>query len=108
MSLGRLPDILRALADEHVDYILIGAVAVLAHGLVRTTEHSDFFARPDPQNVARLRTTLGHVFPEDPAIIEISGKIWPDTIRQSASTSLTVLLRLTFINVWESRFPTAI
>ena len=74
MSLEKLPDILRALADEHVDYILIGAVAMMAHGLVRGTEYLDFFVRPDSENIACLRTALRRVFPEDSAIDEISEK----------------------------------
>ena len=74
MSLERLPDILQALADEHVDYILIGAVAMMTHGLVRGTEDLDFFVRPDEQNIARLRAALRRVFPEDAAIAEISEK----------------------------------
>ena len=74
MSLEKLPDILRALADERVDYILIGAVAMMAHGLVRGTEHLDFFVRPTLENIARLRAALGRVFPEDTAIDEISEK----------------------------------
>jgi hypothetical protein len=74
MSLERLPEILQGLADEHVDYILIGAVAMMAHGLVRGTEDLDFFVRPDEQNIARLRAALRRVFPQDAAIDEISEK----------------------------------
>ena len=55
MSLEKIPDVLRALAEEHVDYVLIGAVAMMAHGLVRATEDLDFFVRPDPDNIGRLR-----------------------------------------------------
>jgi hypothetical protein len=72
MSLEKIPDVLRALAEEHVDYVLIGAVAMMAHGLVRATGYLDFFVRPDPDNIGRLRTALRRVFPNDPAIDEIS------------------------------------
>jgi hypothetical protein len=72
MSLEKIPDVLRALAEEHVDYVLIGAVAMMAHGLVRATEDLDFFVRPDPDNIGRLRAALRRVFPDDPAIDEIS------------------------------------
>ena len=47
MGLDRIPDVLRALAEEHVDYVLIGAVAMMAHGLVRATEDLDFFVHAD-------------------------------------------------------------
>ena len=72
MSLEKIPDVLRALAEEHVDYVLIGAVAMMAHGLVRATEDLDFFVRPDADNIERLRAALRRVFPDDPAIDEIS------------------------------------
>lgn len=72
MSLEKIPDVLRALAEEHVDYVLIGAVAMMAHGLVRATEDLDFFVRPDPDNIGRLRAALRRVFPDDRAIDEIS------------------------------------
>ena len=72
MSLEKMPDILRALADERVEYILIGAVAMMAHGLVRGTEDLDVFVRPDSENIVRLRAALHRVFPEDPTIDEIS------------------------------------
>ena len=72
MSLDKLPDILQALADEGVDYVLIGAVAMMAHGLVRGTEDLDFFVRPEAKNIALLRAALRRVFPEDAAIDEIS------------------------------------
>lgn len=74
MGLEKLADILRALADERVDYVLIGAVAMMAHGLVRGTEDLDFFVRPDRENIARLRGALRRVYPDDPAIDEISEK----------------------------------
>ena len=61
MSLEKIPDVLRALADEHVAYVLIGVVAMMAHGLVWATEGLDFFVRPDPDNVGRLRTALRRV-----------------------------------------------
>ena len=52
MGLERIPDVLRALAEEHVNYVLIGAVAMMAHGLVRATEDLDFFVNADADNVA--------------------------------------------------------
>ena len=72
MGLERVPDVLRALAEEHVNYVMIRAEAMMAHGLVRATEDLDFFVNADADNVARLRAALRRVFPDDPAIDEIS------------------------------------
>jgi hypothetical protein len=72
MSLDKLPEILRALTDERVDYVLIGAVAMMAHGLVRNTEDLDLFVRPERENIGQLRAALRRVYPDDPTIDEIS------------------------------------
>ena len=55
-----------------MDDVLIGAVAMMAHGLVRATEDLGFFVHPDRVNIVRLRAAPRRVFPDDPAIDEIS------------------------------------
>lgn len=48
--------------DRHgVDYLTIGAWAVIAHGYVRATADIDFVARLDEQNMARLATALSEL-----------------------------------------------
>ena len=45
--------------DRHgVDYLTIGAWAVIAHGYVRATADIDFVARLDAQNMVRFATAL--------------------------------------------------
>jgi hypothetical protein len=65
-------DVLRALADEGVEYVLIGATAMGLHGIVRATEDVDLFVRATPDNVERLRRALRRVYVDDPHIEEIS------------------------------------
>ena len=105
MGLEKLPDILQALAAEEVDYVLIGAVAMMAHGLVRGTEDVDFFVRPDAENIARLRKALRRVFPDDPAIDEISEKDLAGDY-PAGTIHLTVPLGSIFWPAWTRRFPT--
>jgi hypothetical protein len=50
--------ILRALADHAVDYVIVGGLAVQAHGHVRTTVDIDVYPRTDPANLARLAAAL--------------------------------------------------
>lgn len=50
--------ILRALAEHRVDYVLIGGLAVLTHGHVRTTIDADLIPAPDPANLERLASAL--------------------------------------------------
>lgn len=67
----RLAELLRALAAEEVDYVLIGGLALGLQGLVRTTEDVDLFLRPDEENVERAKRALRRVW-DDPAIDEIA------------------------------------
>lgn len=50
--------ILRSLADHGVDYLLIGGLAVQAHGHVRTTQDADLLPAPDRPNLDRLASAL--------------------------------------------------
>jgi hypothetical protein len=50
--------ILRALAAEAVDYVLIGGLAVQTYGHVRTTNDADLIPAPDPDNLERLAAAL--------------------------------------------------
>lgn len=50
--------ILRVLAEHDVDYVLIGGMAVQAHGHPRTTQDMDVTPNPSPVNLARLRAAL--------------------------------------------------
>src|SRR5690625_4155591 len=58
MHLDDIVAILKALERHNVDYAIIGAMALAAHGLDRATRDLDLFVDPDSQNVARLRQAL--------------------------------------------------
>jgi predicted nucleotidyltransferase len=48
--------------DRHsVDYLTIGAWAVIAHGYVRATVDIDFIARLDKENIVRLAAALSEL-----------------------------------------------
>lgn len=51
--------LLEALHDHDVRFVVIGGVAVGAHGFVRGTEDLDLVPDPDPANLSRLTTALG-------------------------------------------------
>lgn len=50
--------ILRVLSERDVDHIVIGGLAVQAHGHLRTTQDLDLVPEPSPDNLARLRAAL--------------------------------------------------
>lgn len=71
MDFEKFLELLRALETAQVAYVLVGAVALGVHGIIRTTEDVDFFVRPDAQNIERLRRALRAVW-NDPQIAEIT------------------------------------
>ena len=60
----------RALRAREVEYVVVGAVALGLHGIVRATQDVDLFIRPSAENVARLRLALADVW-NDPTVSEI-------------------------------------
>ena len=53
--------ILAALNARAVDYLLIGGLAVIAHGHLRATADVDILPRPDAENCRRLAAALGEL-----------------------------------------------
>ncbi len=68
-----LRQLFESLERERVEYVLVGGLALLVHGLGRTTEDIDLFVAPGEENTARLRAALSAVF-HDPEIAEISAE----------------------------------
>lgn len=58
MSGFDLRSLLEALHEHDVDFVVIGGVAVGAHGFVRGTEDLDLVPNPDPENLKRLAKAL--------------------------------------------------
>ena len=73
MEFSRSLDLVRAFERARVDYVLVGGVAVNLHGILRATEDIDFFVRPEPENVERLKAALRSAW-DDPEIDEISAE----------------------------------
>jgi hypothetical protein len=53
--------LLRELNDGGVDYVLIGGLAVNAHGVIRSTRDVDICPAADPANLARLAGVLSRL-----------------------------------------------
>ncbi|MDZ7363935.1 MAG: nucleotidyl transferase AbiEii/AbiGii toxin family protein [candidate division KSB1 bacterium] len=63
--------VLKALHEHEVEYILIGGLAVILHGVPRLTEDLDIFVTKDEANLAKLKKALRSVF-EDESIEEMT------------------------------------
>jgi predicted nucleotidyltransferase len=53
-------DMLRALSDERVRFLLVGAYAMAAHGYPRATMDIDIWVMPSPENAAAVLRALNH------------------------------------------------
>lgn len=51
-------DILSAFTDAKVEFLVVGAYAVAAHGVPRATGDIDLFVRPTPENARRVWNAL--------------------------------------------------
>ncbi len=58
-------DVLEALAGHKVEYILIGGVAVIIHGVERLTRDIDIFIKMDRDNIRLLREALHSIYDDD-------------------------------------------
>jgi hypothetical protein len=71
MDPGTIQALFRALRNESVEYLLIGAVALDVLGIGRLTQDIDLFVRPSAENLERLRRALRSIW-NDPSIDEIT------------------------------------
>lgn len=70
MKFDQAMQVLAEFEREGVRYVLIGSMAMAAHGIIRATQDVDFFVSPDAENVARIKRALQAVF-RDESIEEI-------------------------------------
>lgn len=76
-------ELLRVLREHHVDFLVIGGVAVAAHGYVRATKDVDIVPAPERANLERLlaalraldaRPDIGDFGPEElPVALDLEG-----------------------------------
>ena len=59
MSEFRPADVFAALRDARADYVTVGGIAVVAHGVVRATIDVDIVPSPNAENRERLAAALG-------------------------------------------------
>lgn len=64
--------VLEAFEKEEVDYILVGGLAVILHGMPRLTQGIDIFVKMNPENIGKLQKALHRVYQDDESIYEIT------------------------------------
>ena len=70
MTLEEATRLLAALESEHVETVMIGAMAMAAQGLPRATHDLDLFVAPRRENIEALKRALRKCF-DDPCVEEI-------------------------------------
>jgi hypothetical protein len=71
MDIDKILLLLQELKNQGVEYVLVGAMGLTVHGIVRATQDVDLFLKPNEDNIARMRKVLKNIFPEDASIEEI-------------------------------------
>jgi hypothetical protein len=100
-------DILSAFSDAGVEYLLVGAYALAAHGLVRGTGDIDLWVRPTSENAARVHRAL-LAFGAPAGQISVEDFTKPDSVVQLGVPPiridiLTAISGVEFPGAWEAR-----
>lgn len=72
--------ILAALADEGVEFLVIGGLAVGYHGYVRATKDVDVVPNPEPENLAKLGRALARLDAQVEGVEEFGAQQLPDPL----------------------------
>ena len=70
MTLDEALEVLEALVDAEVEFVVIGAMAMAAQGLPRATQDLDLFLAPDAENLRAVKRALRELF-DDPEVEQI-------------------------------------
>ena len=105
-------DMLSCLKDEEVDFIVVGAYALAAHGFPRATGDIDFWVRNSPENaqrimraLARFGAPLSNLKKEDFTMPEMMVQIGIEPSRIDIITSID---GVEFDEAWENKVSVTI
>jgi hypothetical protein len=71
LNVKNILSLFQAFHEHDVEYVLIGGIAVILHGIPRVTEDLDIFLKEDHKNIMRFKDALRVVF-EDESIDDIT------------------------------------
>lgn len=98
---------LLALSDAKIDYLLVGAYAVAAHGHPRATGDLDIWVRPDSDTAPRVYRVLAEFGAplHDLTIDDLArpGMVFQIGVEPSRIDILTAISGVAFNQAWENR-----
>jgi hypothetical protein len=102
-------DLLSAFGAHHVEYLIIGAHALAAHGHARATKDMDVWVRPSPDNARRVHSALA-AFGAPLAAVTVEDFATPGTVLQIGVAPvridiLTEIDGVDFEEAWLERVP---
>ncbi len=103
-------DLLAEFNVHNVEYLVVGAHALAAHGHVRATEDLDIWVRPEPENAKRVLTALRafgaplHDLTEKD--LTAPGVVFQIGVAPLRIDVLTAIDGVEFDEAWPSRFNT--
>jgi hypothetical protein len=102
-------EMLKALAAESVEFLVVGAYAVAGHGIPRATGDIDLWVRPTPDNAARLWRALER-FGAPRSRVSPEALTQPDVVYQiglppSRIDFLTTIDGVAFDDAWAEKVP---
>lgn len=100
-------DMLSALSAAGVDFLIVGAHALAAHGVARATGDLDIWIRPTPDNAARTLQALA-AFGAPLADLSVDDLTRPDTVFQiglppARIDILSGITGVSFAEAWDRR-----
>jgi predicted nucleotidyltransferase len=100
-------EMLYALSEAKVEFLLVGAHAVGIHGITRATEDIDFFVRPSSENAVRLWHALT-MFGAPLSELSLDDFTTPDVVYQVGVPPvridiMTSISGVDFVTAWANR-----
>ena len=100
-------DMLLALSDARIDFLLVGAYAVAAHGHPRATGDLDLWVRPDAETAPKVYRVLADFGAplHDLTVDDLAtpGMVFQIGVEPSRIDILTAISGVAFDDAWENR-----
>jgi hypothetical protein len=105
-------EMLSALSEAGVEYLLVGAHALAAYGIPRATGDIDIWVKPSPENAARVRAALeafgAPLFDLTTEDLSRPGTVFQIGVPPGRIDLLTGITGVTFEDAWPRRTTVAL